>query len=412
MCVLRILQTFYYGKASALGLKSTGKSPTIKITELIVSKSSNIVHIAVGHDGIHAVLVNEDGTVFFTGTARRGEDGDSSKNRRQPKAVKPKKINKLDNQVIVHASCNNGTSAFVTTTGKLIMFGKDTAHCDASGYVSELQDQHITRVAMGKAHCIALNNRGQIFSFGLNNKGQCGHVKGKGIATAWSVNNAEMEAKNAKAISKADTAADDMCDIDEHIIVHGQCRPCAVCRETAQLKMLSMQNVSAQDAADDNMAMGESGSCSKCGACAGCIATQESQEANEQRDNTFGLLVRQKLKAVKDESYHGVDMDRDTTPRVAPLPPQRVVLPTTSPVIQIACGVHHTVCLTQDGEVYTFGSNQYGQLGSGDLLPHFGPVQVKVNAAISHVAAGSNHTVLLTSKGVVYTFGNHQVIEH
>lgn len=77
--------------------------------------------------------MNEDGTVYFTGTARRGEDGDSSKNRRQPKAVKPKKINKLDSQVIVHASCNNGTSALVTTTGKLVMFGKDTAHCDASG---------------------------------------------------------------------------------------------------------------------------------------------------------------------------------------------------------------------------------------------------------------------------------------
>lgn len=107
---------------------------------------------------------------------------------------------------------------------------------------------------------------------------------------------------------------------------------------------------------------------------------------------------------------HGADIERDTTPRVASMPPQRVVLPTTSPVIQIACGVHHTTCLTQSGDVYTFGSNQYGQLGTGDLLPHFGPVQVKINAVITHIAAGSNHTVLLTTKGVVYTFGNHQVI--
>lgn len=68
-----------------------------------------------------------------TGTARRGEDGDTSKNRRQPKAVKPKKLSKIDSHFIVHASCNNGTSAFVTKSGKLIMFGKDTAHCDSSG---------------------------------------------------------------------------------------------------------------------------------------------------------------------------------------------------------------------------------------------------------------------------------------
>lgn len=46
-------------------------------------------------------------------------------------------------------------------------------------------------------------------------------------------------------------------------------------------------------------------------------------------------------------------------------------------------------------------------MGTGDLLPYSGPVQVKINAFIVQVVAGSNHTVLLSSRGVVYTFGNH-----
>lgn len=100
------------------------------------------------------------------------------------------------------------------------------------------------------------------------------------------------------------------------------------------------------------------------------------------------------------------EIDRDTTPRVASLPPQRVSLPTSSPVIQIACGLHHTVVLTQSGEVFTFGSNQCGQLGTGDLLAVVGPVQVKLNSFIVQVAAGSNHTVLLSARGVIYTFGS------
>lgn len=100
------------------------------------------------------------------------------------------------------------------------------------------------------------------------------------------------------------------------------------------------------------------------------------------------------------------DVDRDT-PRVAPLPPAKVALPTSSPVIQIACGLHHTVVLTQNGEAFTFGSNQHGQLGTGDLLNRTGPIQVKINSFIVQVAAGSNHTVLLSSRGVVYTFGSH-----
>lgn len=101
-----------------------------------------------------------------------------------------------------------------------------------------------------------------------------------------------------------------------------------------------------------------------------------------------------------------VPQERDT-PRVAPLPPLRVDLPTSSPVVQIACGMHHTVVLTLSGECFTFGSNQYGQLGTGNLQAQLEPYAVKVAGAISQIAAGSNHTVLLTSHGAVFTFGNH-----
>lgn len=54
------------------------------------------------------------------------------KARRQPKPVKPKKMIKVDGLNIVHAACNNGTTALVSKEGELLMFGKDTAHCDSS----------------------------------------------------------------------------------------------------------------------------------------------------------------------------------------------------------------------------------------------------------------------------------------
>lgn len=52
------------------------------------------------------------------------------KGRRQLKAVKPKKLTKIESQVVVGAACNNGTSALVTKDGELYMYGKDTTHCD------------------------------------------------------------------------------------------------------------------------------------------------------------------------------------------------------------------------------------------------------------------------------------------
>ena len=38
-------------------------------------------------------------------------------------------------------------------------------------------------------------------------------------------------------------------------------------------------------------------------------------------------------------------------------------------VTQVACGVHHTVALLANGDVFTFGNNTYGQLGLGDTTP-------------------------------------------
>lgn len=133
------------------------------------------------------------------------------------------------------------------------MFGKDTAHCDSSGYVSELLDHHVAKVALGKAHCIALNNRGQIFSFGLNNKGQCGHPKGKQTATAWAGNNAEADMKATKS-NKGDLAGN-MCDFDEHNIVQGQSRVvCPVCRENTRYNLSSAsREKSANEVKSDEM---------------------------------------------------------------------------------------------------------------------------------------------------------------
>ncbi|KAK9703659.1 PHR domain [Popillia japonica] len=103
----------------------------------------------------------------------------------------------------------------------------------------------------------------------------------------------------------------------------------------------------------------------------------------------------------------GSDVERDTT-KIACLPPAKIQLVCDSPVIQIACGLHHTVLLLQNGQVYSFGSNQYGQLGCGDILAKANIQLVKLPCSAVHIAAGSNHTVVLTSKGEVYTFGNYQ----
>lgn len=40
--------------------------------------------------------------------------------------------------------------------------------------VNDLKDVHVVQVALGKAHAVALTNQGCVYTFGINNKGQCG----------------------------------------------------------------------------------------------------------------------------------------------------------------------------------------------------------------------------------------------
>jgi len=104
-----------------------------------------------------------------------------------------------------------------------------------------------------------------------------------------------------------------------------------------------------------------------------------------------------------------IDIDQGSdgeTSKLTPLPPTKLNIP--SRVVQIACGLHHSVLLTSSGDVLTFGSNQHGQLGHSDFAIREVPTKVLINATIVQIAAGSNHTVLLSSQGQVFTFGSNQ----
>ena len=94
----------------------------------------------------------EDGSVYFTGTSKRGEDADhQSKPRRQPKPSKPKKVARMEGHFVVTTACNSGTSCIVNKKGELFVFGKDSSHADfSSGQVTDLSGHVVTAVAAGK----------------------------------------------------------------------------------------------------------------------------------------------------------------------------------------------------------------------------------------------------------------------
>ena len=77
-------------------------------------------------------------------------------------------------------------------------------------------------------------------------------------------------------------------------------------------------------------------------------------------------------------------------------------------------GGHHSIALGQDGSVWTWGNNNSGQLGDGTSVRKTRPVQVKglggdeFLEGIIAVAGGAQHTIALDLYGAIWTWGSNE----
>ncbi|XP_078498932.1 protein RCC2 [Lissotriton helveticus] len=76
-------------------------------------------------------------------------------------------------------------------------------------------------------------------------------------------------------------------------------------------------------------------------------------------------------------------------------------------MVSAACGRNHTLALTESGTVYAFGENKMGQLGIGNQTNAVAsPTQILYNGQpISKVACGAEFSMLVDCKGNLYSFG-------
>lgn len=77
----------------------------------------------------------------------------------------------------------------------------------------------------------------------------------------------------------------------------------------------------------------------------------------------------------------------------------------------IAAGDYHTLAVTEDGEVWAWGSNTYGQLGVGTGITGTEdssiPVKVSNVSGVVAVAAGVDHSIALKQDGTVWSWGRN-----
>lgn len=77
-------------------------------------------------------------------------------------------------------------------------------------------------------------------------------------------------------------------------------------------------------------------------------------------------------------------------------------------VVAITAGASHTVVLTSNGVVWAWGQNAGGQIGDGTTMQRNTPVQVSLPATVFvAIAGGGSHTLALDSNGAVWAWGSN-----
>ncbi|XP_012579744.1 PREDICTED: probable E3 ubiquitin-protein ligase HERC6 isoform X3 [Condylura cristata] len=88
--------------------------------------------------------------------------------------------------------------------------------------------------------------------------------------------------------------------------------------------------------------------------------------------------------------------------------PMKVKFLTDIKIIQVSCGHHHSLALSEDGQVFSWGNNKYGQLGlKMDLPSQATPQRVRslLGIPVTQVAAGGNHSFALSLSGTSFGWG-------
>ncbi|XP_030542194.1 ultraviolet-B receptor UVR8-like isoform X9 [Rhodamnia argentea] len=75
----------------------------------------------------------------------------------------------------------------------------------------------------------------------------------------------------------------------------------------------------------------------------------------------------------------------------------------------IAAGLWHTICVSTEGRVYAFGGSQFGQLGTGgesaETLPQLLECPDWKGKQVKVVSSGARHNAVLTEDGQVFSWG-------
>lgn len=399
-----------------------------------------------------SVAVLENGAVVSWGVNSNGQLGDSTTTgRTAPVFVDDSSV--LSGKSIASVSTGGRFTVVIDSAGVAYSWGANTrgqlgdgsttrrlspVAVDASG---ALNTKVLSSVSVGDEFALAIDTSGQLYSWGLNSQGQLGDNSTTSRSSAVAVDTSTT--LNGKSVTGVFAGFRSSLVLDDAGVIYGwgsdengqlgigltrqirapiEITPAgALAGKTIQKTAFGYNHTLFLDSAGVVFAVGDNGS-GKLG-----DGTSTAATAPIASGPSGGALEGKTFTAVTAGVHHSLALDSTgkvyswglnnygqlgigSTENADPTLVGGLI--STKTIVAIAAGGYHSLALDSDGVLYSWGYNNYGSLGVGDNTDRSSPTAVDVSGAlsgktISAIHAGDHHTVVLATDGNAYAWGNN-----
>jgi len=251
-----------------------------------------------------------------------------------------------------------------------------------------LAGKTISQISVGIAHCLVLTSDNKLYSWGFNQFGQLGN----GTNTDSNV----PIAVDMTGVLSGKTIALISCG-DVNCIVLTSDNKLYSWGNNAYGQLGDGTNTDSNIPVTVNMSgvlSGKTISIVNCGGTS-CLVLTADNKLYSWGDNQYGQLG------------NGTNTDSNV-----PVAVNMTGVLSGKTITKISNGTINSLILTSDNKLYSWGDNQYGQLGNGTNIASNVPVTVDMTGvllgkSVSQINCGANYSIVLTSDNKMYSWGGN-----
>lgn len=342
----------------------------------------DVVSVGAGH--YHSMAVAQTGELWAWGRNLEGQLGERDGNTRE-KWHQPQRVRGLESVEVVSARGSGVVSMAIARDGSLWTWGKSKRgqlglgtkimYAQTPKRVEALVGQQVVQVALGWGHALARTAEGHVYSWGYAANGRLGFQLSDSESAETSV-----KKTSPTAIARVDNESIEEAAYRQVLEDMEKEKSPVLAWEPVRINSLCSQHVTEISCGMDHS-----------------LTLNEKGELCSFGDNSLGQLGRSTAISAVQSSIFAVENSEDHV--------QGLIR--GEKVLHVGAGLGHSLAVTAQGSIYSWGWNAGHQLGRDERQDSSLPACVEdVEGDVVALVGGRAHSLALTSQGQLWVWGS------